>query len=122
MPNKFDANLIKLYKFYFEETEGDRNQKIKIFIDISALVKIVEEKFLATEMLIEKGNFEKPEKIRIGEAKQKWHELKEHNFNNPTFKSDNLKSMRELLENIFYGYMQFESLPAEINLIEGDDK
>jgi hypothetical protein len=54
MPNKFDAKLRELYEFYFYDEKSDRIQKIKMFIDISALVKIVEEKFLAVQILIEK--------------------------------------------------------------------
>jgi hypothetical protein len=110
----FDPNLMKLYAFYFEDQNSERLEKVKVFIGISTLVKIIEQKFVGAKMLKEKGNFGKIEEKRIEKYEEEWHAFKLQNFAHPSVDiEDDLNGMRELLDKLYLQYRQFHMLPSE---------
>jgi hypothetical protein len=86
----FDLNLAQLYELYFKDEDKARLEKIQIFTDISALVKIVEQKFLVAQMLIDKREFMENERGTIDGFREMWHEFKVHNFADSAFNFENL--------------------------------
>jgi hypothetical protein len=99
-----------------EDEKIERFKKTRVFIEIATVVKIIlEEKYIAARMLIEKRELtEQEEKIIVQELNKNWQEFRQQNLSIPEFDADNLDILRELRARMLYIFLQFKRFPSEI--------
>jgi hypothetical protein len=116
----FDANLEELFAFYFSCQESeDKIEKIKTFIGIVTLVKIIEEKFLGFRWLIGKKYFSEEDQIIVNELEENWLEFKRQNLANSLKGNGNLAYLKELLATTYSKFIEIQSLPTDVEEHEG---
>jgi hypothetical protein len=96
---------MKLYAFYFEDKDIEQLEKIKTFISISTLVKIIEDKFVGAKILKDRRYFTDDEEKMIKEFEAEWHNFKQQNLAHPPLDIEHdLNEMREMLDKIYVQY------------------